>query len=172
MVGFLVLTGRRRSACFGFIIGIWANSFEQLQFIPMLSDDAAHVPGRRLLFDRHCCRPHGEPVTLFNSGRLPDQRLSAGAFTATRTSVSQPAWPRRWDSSSRALAVVVWIVQDRLSPENLVIAVTPVCGIPVNRVSWLEEFQARSLAGSTPFFPGAPWPRRSGGLSPLWPVGV
>ncbi|HEX4586198.1 MAG TPA: ABC transporter permease [Burkholderiaceae bacterium] len=35
MVGFLVLTAASFSL-FGFIIGIWANSFEQLQFIPML----------------------------------------------------------------------------------------------------------------------------------------
>jgi ABC-2 type transport system permease protein len=35
MVGFLLLTAATFSL-FGFIIGIWANSFEQLQFIPML----------------------------------------------------------------------------------------------------------------------------------------
>ena len=35
MIGFLVLTAATFSL-FGFIIGIWANGFEQLQFIPML----------------------------------------------------------------------------------------------------------------------------------------
>jgi ABC-2 type transport system permease protein len=35
MIAFLVLTAATFSL-FGFIIGIWANSFEQLQFIPML----------------------------------------------------------------------------------------------------------------------------------------
>jgi len=35
MIGFLVMTAATFSL-FGFIIGIWANSFEQLQFIPML----------------------------------------------------------------------------------------------------------------------------------------
>jgi ABC-2 type transport system permease protein len=35
MAGFLVMTAITFSL-FGFIIGIWANSFEQLQFIPML----------------------------------------------------------------------------------------------------------------------------------------
>jgi ABC-2 type transport system permease protein len=35
MVGFLVLTAATFSL-FGFVIGIWAKSFEQLQFIPML----------------------------------------------------------------------------------------------------------------------------------------
>jgi ABC-2 type transport system permease protein len=35
MIGFLLLTAASFSL-FGFIIGIWANSFEQLQFIPML----------------------------------------------------------------------------------------------------------------------------------------
>jgi len=35
MVGFLVLTATTFSL-FGFIIGIWAKSFEQLQFVPML----------------------------------------------------------------------------------------------------------------------------------------
>ncbi|MDQ3214924.1 MAG: ABC transporter permease [Pseudomonadota bacterium] len=35
MVGFLVLTVTTFSL-FGFIVGIWANNFEQLQFVPML----------------------------------------------------------------------------------------------------------------------------------------
>ena len=35
MIAFLVLTATTFSL-FGFITGIWANSFEQLQFIPML----------------------------------------------------------------------------------------------------------------------------------------
>jgi len=35
MVGFLVLTATT-FCLFGFILGIWANGFEQLQFIPML----------------------------------------------------------------------------------------------------------------------------------------
>ena len=35
MVGFLIMTALTFSL-FGFIIGVWANSFEQLQFIPML----------------------------------------------------------------------------------------------------------------------------------------
>jgi ABC-2 type transport system permease protein len=35
MLGFLVLTATTFSL-FGFIIGIWAKGFEQLQFIPML----------------------------------------------------------------------------------------------------------------------------------------
>jgi ABC-2 type transport system permease protein len=35
MIGFLVLTATTFSL-FGFIIGLWANGFEQLQFIPML----------------------------------------------------------------------------------------------------------------------------------------
>ncbi len=35
MVGFLILTAATFSL-FGFIIGIWAKSFEQLQFVPML----------------------------------------------------------------------------------------------------------------------------------------
>ncbi len=35
MIAFLVLTATTFSL-FGFIIGVWANSFEQLQFIPML----------------------------------------------------------------------------------------------------------------------------------------
>jgi len=35
MIGFLVLTVTTFSL-FGFIVGIWANNFEQLQFVPML----------------------------------------------------------------------------------------------------------------------------------------
>ena len=63
MVAFLVLTATT-FCLFGFIIGIWANGFEQLQFMPMLVDHAAHLPRRRVLLDRHAAAgvAHVQPV--------------------------------------------------------------------------------------------------------------
>ena len=52
MIAFLLLTAAT-FCLFGFIIGIWAKGFEQLQFIPMLVDHAADLPRRRVLLDRH-----------------------------------------------------------------------------------------------------------------------
>ena len=74
MVAFLVLTATTFSL-FGFIVGIWAKSFEQLQFIPMLVDHAADVSWRRLLFDRHAAADlaHGHAI---QPGGLSDQRFS------------------------------------------------------------------------------------------------
>ena len=103
MVAFLVLTAVTFSL-FGFIIGIWAKGFEQLQFIPMLVDHAAHLPRRRVLFDRHAAAgvAHGHAV---QPGRLPDQRLPLELLRTARTWASAGASPRRsafWVSAWRS----------------------------------------------------------------------
>ena len=60
MLLFLVLTAVTFSLL-GFIIGIWADGFEQLQLIPLLVDHAADLPRRHVLLDRACCRRSGRP---------------------------------------------------------------------------------------------------------------
>ena len=74
MIAFLVLTATTFSL-FGFIIGIWAKGFEQLQFIPMLVITAADLSGRRFLFHRYVAAglADGHPV---QSRGLSDQRFS------------------------------------------------------------------------------------------------
>jgi ABC-2 type transport system permease protein len=57
MLGFLVLTAVSFSL-FGFIIGLWANGFEQLQFIPMLI--VTPLPSwAEPSTASTCCRPSG-----------------------------------------------------------------------------------------------------------------
>ena len=50
----------------GFIIGIWADGFEQFQLFFTADDHAAHLSRRHLLFDRSCCRRSGRTVALLN----------------------------------------------------------------------------------------------------------
>jgi ABC-2 type transport system permease protein len=64
MVGFLVLTATTFSL-FGFIIGIWANSFEQLQFIPMLVITPLTFLGGAF-YSIDMLPPAWRTVTLFN----------------------------------------------------------------------------------------------------------
>ncbi len=64
MVGFLVLTATTFSL-FGFIIGIWANSFEQLQFIPMLVITPLTFLGGAF-YSIEMLPPVWRTVTLFN----------------------------------------------------------------------------------------------------------
>jgi ABC-2 type transport system permease protein len=64
MVGFLVLTAATFSL-FGFIIGIWANSFEQLQFIPMLVMTPLTFLGGAF-YSIDMLPPAWRTVTLFN----------------------------------------------------------------------------------------------------------
>jgi len=64
MVGFLVLTATTFSL-FGFIIGIWANSFEQLQFIPMLVITPLTFLGGAF-YSIDMLPPVWRTVTLFN----------------------------------------------------------------------------------------------------------
>ena len=64
MVIFLVLTAVTFSL-FGFIIGIWADSFEKLQIGAAPDHHAADVPRRQLLFDRRAAAVLAD-VSLFN----------------------------------------------------------------------------------------------------------
>jgi ABC-2 type transport system permease protein len=64
MFGFLVLTATTFSL-FGFIIGIWANSFEQLQFIPMLVITPLTFLGGAF-YSIEMLPPVWRTVTLFN----------------------------------------------------------------------------------------------------------
>ena len=64
MVGFLVLTATTFSL-FGFITGIWANSFEQLQFIPMLVITPLTFLGGAF-YSIDMLPPVWRTVTLFN----------------------------------------------------------------------------------------------------------
>jgi ABC-2 type transport system permease protein len=52
-------------ALFGFIIGIWAQNFEQLQLVPLAGGHAARVPGRGVLFDFDAAAGW-QTVSLFN----------------------------------------------------------------------------------------------------------
>jgi len=64
MVSFLVLTATTFSL-FGFVIGIWAKSFEQLQFIPMLVvTPLSFLGGARYFINK--MTPAWRTVTLFN----------------------------------------------------------------------------------------------------------
>jgi ABC-2 type transport system permease protein len=64
MVGFLVLTALTFSL-FGFIIGIWADGFEQLQFIPLLVITPLTFLGGTF-YSVNVLPPAWQTVTLFN----------------------------------------------------------------------------------------------------------
>ncbi|HXW66039.1 MAG TPA: ABC transporter permease [Burkholderiaceae bacterium] len=64
MVGFLLLTAATFSL-FGFVTGIWANSFEQLQFIPMLIVTPLTFLGGAF-YSIDMLPPAWRNVTLFN----------------------------------------------------------------------------------------------------------
>ncbi len=64
MAGFLLLTAATFSL-FGFIIGVWANSFEQLQFIPMLVMTPLTFLGGAF-YSIEMLPPAWRTVTLFN----------------------------------------------------------------------------------------------------------
>jgi hypothetical protein len=80
MVAFLVLTCLS-FALFGFIIGIWAQNFEQLQLVPLAGGHAARVPWRGVLLDFNAAvgMADGEPV---QSGGVSDLGLSLVVFRA------------------------------------------------------------------------------------------
>ena len=60
---------------FGFIIGIWASGWEKLQIVPiMVITPLAFLGGS--FYSISMLPPFWQKVTLFNPGRVPDQRLS------------------------------------------------------------------------------------------------
>ena len=82
MIGFLLLTAVTFSL-FGFIIGLWADSFQKLQVIPLLVVTPAHLPGRRVLFHQHAAARLADGVAG-ESGGLPHQRLPLGVLRRGR----------------------------------------------------------------------------------------
>ena len=74
MVAFLVLTAMTFSL-FGFIIGIWADGFEKLQFVPMLIVTPLTFLGGSF-YSIDMLPPLWQTVTPVQSGRLLGQRLS------------------------------------------------------------------------------------------------
>ena len=73
MVAFLVLTSIAFSL-FGFIIGIWAKTFEQLAVIPALVVTPLTFLGGAF-YSIDMLPPFWRTVSLFNPGRLSRQRL-------------------------------------------------------------------------------------------------
>ena len=73
MLAFLVLTAVTFSL-FGFIIGLWADSFEKLQVVPAARHHAADVLGRQLLLDQHAAARVADHHAV-QSHRLPRQRV-------------------------------------------------------------------------------------------------
>ena len=74
MVAFLLLTAVTFSL-FGFIIGIWAKGFEQLQFIPMLIVTPLTFLGGAF-YSIDMLPPAWRTISLFNPVVYLDQRLS------------------------------------------------------------------------------------------------
>ena len=74
MIAFLVLTATTFSL-FGFIIGVWANGFEQLQFIPMLIITPLTFLGGAF-YSINMLPPAWRTGHAVQPGRLSDQRLS------------------------------------------------------------------------------------------------
>ena len=107
MVAFLLLTAAT-FCLFGFIIGIWAKSFEQLQFVPMLViTPLTFLGGAFYSIDMLPPRvAHGEPL---QSDRLPDQRLPLELLRIVRCGRRGEPRERRSRSSWRCLAAVAWI---------------------------------------------------------------
>ena len=109
MIAFLLLTAVTFSL-FGFVIGIWAKGFEQLQFIPMLVVTPLTFLGGAF-YSIDMLPPglaHGRPV---QPRRLPDQRLSLELLRhRRRRGGHQPG--RRPSASCCACSLVVgWMVK-------------------------------------------------------------
>ena len=105
MAAFLILTATTFSL-FGFVIGIWAKGFEQLQLVPMLIvTPLTFLGGAFYSIDM---LPAGwRTVALVQPGRLPDQRLSLELLRhRRRRGRRQPgddarlSWARCWRSSA------------------------------------------------------------------------
>ena len=71
---FLVLTCTTFSL-FGFIIGIWADSFQRLQLIPLMVVTPLAFPGRHVLTRSPCCPSRGDTIALFNPVLYHRERL-------------------------------------------------------------------------------------------------
>ena len=76
MLGFLVLTAIT-FCLFGFLIGLWADSFQKLQIIPLLVVHAADVSGRCVLQHQHAAALLADGFAV-QPGGLPHQRPALG----------------------------------------------------------------------------------------------
>ncbi len=74
MIAFMVLTAVTFSL-FGFIVGIWAKNWEQMQLIPMLIVTPLTFLGGAF-YSIAMLPPAWQTVTLLQPRRLPDQRVS------------------------------------------------------------------------------------------------
>ena len=72
---------------FGFIIGLWADSFQKLQIDPADGRHAADLPRRRVLLDQHAAAVLAEGDAV-QSGRLPDLRLPLGFYGISDVNVT------------------------------------------------------------------------------------
>ena len=94
MIAFLLLTAVTFSL-FGFIIGLWADSFQKLQVVPMLIVTPAHIPGRRVLFDHYVASIVAEDH-LVQSGSVFDQRFSLELLRRCRCAYRHEYWHDVW----------------------------------------------------------------------------
>ena len=107
MVAFLVLTATTFSL-FGFIIGIWAKGFEQLQFIPMLIVTPLTFLGGAF-YSIDMLPPAWRTVTPVQPGRLPDQRLPLELLRDLRRRASAVSLAMTLGFFVVCLAVVAWM---------------------------------------------------------------
>ena len=90
MIAFLLLTATTFSL-FGFVIGIWAKGFEQLQLIPMLIVTPLTFLGGAF-YSIDMLPPAWRTVALVQPGRLSDQRLSLELLRHRRRRGRASAW--------------------------------------------------------------------------------
>jgi ABC-2 type transport system permease protein len=116
MIAFLLLTATTFSL-FGFVIGIWAKGFEQLQLIPMLIVTPLTFLGGAFYLHRHAPADlaHGRPL---QPRRLPHQRLPLELLRRRRRRRARqpghdPRLPARPARRGRL------DLQDRLPPQEL-----------------------------------------------------
>ena len=116
MIAFLVLTAATFSL-FGFIIGIWAKGFEQLQFIPMLIITPLTFLGGAF-YSIDMLPPAWRTVTLVQSRSLSDQRLPLELLRLLRREC-RVSLAMTLGFFVICLAVVAWIFRTGLSAEEL-----------------------------------------------------
>ena len=105
MLLFLVLTCVSFSLL-GFIIGIWAKNFEQLQLVPLLVVTPLVFLGVRFI-QRQCCHRFGKPFPCLTR-RLLNFGVPLGILWFGRCpDFVQPC--RHWGFTAACIAVVAWI---------------------------------------------------------------
>ena len=100
MVAFLVLTAVTFST-FGFIIGLWADSFQKLQTIPLMIITPLTFLGGAF-YSINMLPPFWQKVTLFNPVVYLISRHALGVLRHAATSTSRSASSRSAASSASA----------------------------------------------------------------------